>query len=238
MPVRILTPDDDGSGGPAGWGNVPTLGGDVSTSVPTGTTGTSATQDQQSAVATTASIAQSVFLPPAPVWTPALDPAGMMTPPWVTWFATLNRKLGGYTATPTDDAQILNFDDGGPRQYQNAAIQALQVDYPAPAAPQPGPTAEGLWEGVPVSGVHMNGDERIYGAKTWMGKVGFFGAAATTKPAANTAAAAAAPAGGVGTAAGGWDTAVNRDAAITTINNLRTRVGELETKLQALGLLP
>lgn len=32
----------------------------------------------------------------------------------------------------------------------------------------------------------------------------------------------AAPAGGVGTAAGGYDTAVNRDAAITLLNNIRT----------------
>lgn len=32
----------------------------------------------------------------------------------------------------------------------------------------------------------------------------------------------AAPAGGVGTAAGGWDTAANRDAAIALINNMRT----------------
>lgn len=32
----------------------------------------------------------------------------------------------------------------------------------------------------------------------------------------------AAPAGGVGTAAGGYDTAVNRDAAINLLNNIRT----------------
>lgn len=32
----------------------------------------------------------------------------------------------------------------------------------------------------------------------------------------------AAPAGGVGTAAGGYDTAVNRDALITLVNNIRT----------------
>lgn len=48
---------------------------------------------------------------------------------------------------------------------------------------------------------------------------------------------AAAPAGGTGAAAGGWDTAGNRDAAITTINSLRTRVSEIETLLQDLGLL-
>jgi len=37
-----------------------------------------------------------------------------------------------------------------------------------------------------------------------------------------TASGGAAPAGGVGTAAGGYDTAVNRDAAITLLNNIRT----------------
>ena len=67
--------------------------------------------------------------------------------------------------------------------------------------------------------------------------LGFFGAAAVTKPTALTATVAAAPAGGTGTAAGGWDTSANRDLAITTINNLKTRVDQLESRLQALGLL-
>jgi hypothetical protein len=67
--------------------------------------------------------------------------------------------------------------------------------------------------------------------------VGFYGAVPIVKPTVLTAAAAASPAGGVGTAAGGWDTAINRDAAIATINNLKTRVDELETKIRALGLI-
>jgi hypothetical protein len=45
---------------------------------------------------------------------------------------------------------------------------------------------------------------------------------------------AAAPAGGTGTAAGAWDTSANRDAAIATINGLRTDVIELQTKVNAL----
>ncbi|HRT43314.1 MAG TPA: hypothetical protein P5223_14780 [Phycisphaerae bacterium] len=68
-------------------------------------------------------------------------------------------------------------------------------------------------------------------------RLGFFGATAVVKPTALTAAVAAAPAGGTGTAAGGWDTAGNRDLAIATINNLKTRVDQLESKLQSLGLL-
>lgn len=44
----------------------------------------------------------------------------------------------------------------------------------------------------------------------------------------------AAPAGGTGTAEGGWDTAGNRDTAITTVNQTRTLALELQTKLNAL----
>lgn len=60
---------------------------------------------------------------------------------------------------------------------------------------------------------------------------------AAHQPPSLTAVTAAAPAGGTGTAAGGWDTAANRDAAIAQINNLRTRVTQLETALKALGIL-
>jgi hypothetical protein len=48
--------------------------------------------------------------------------------------------------------------------------------------------------------------------------IGFLGAAAQ----AQFASGGAAPAGGVGTAAGGWDTAAHRDSAITLLNNIRT----------------
>lgn len=44
----------------------------------------------------------------------------------------------------------------------------------------------------------------------------------------------AAPAGGVGAAAGGWDTAGNRDLAIATINGSRTLIIELQAQLNAL----
>ncbi len=68
--------------------------------------------------------------------------------------------------------------------------------------------------------------------------MGFYGKSPIAKPTSLTAAAATgAPAGATGTAAGGWSTAANRDLAITAINNLRTRVAELEAKLQSLGLL-
>lgn len=72
-------------------------------------------------------------------------------------------------------------------------------------------------------------------------------------PAALTAAAVAGlvPAGGTGAAAGGWDTAPNRDTAIATIGEmktqinalvvditaLRTKVANLVTKLRTAGIL-
>lgn len=68
-------------------------------------------------------------------------------------------------------------------------------------------------------------------------KCALFGGTPAAKPTALTATVAAAPAGGTGTAAGGWDTAVNRDLAIATINNLKTRVDQLEAKLQAISAI-
>lgn len=61
---------------------------------------------------------------------------------------------------------------------------------------------------------------------------------AASPGAALTAPVAAAPAGGTGATAGAYDTAANRDAAIALVNNLRTRVLEIETVLKAQGLLP
>lgn len=51
------------------------------------------------------------------------------------------------------------------------------------------------------------------------------------------ATALAAPAGGTGAAAGGYDTAVNRDLAIAAINALRTDVAAIRAALIAAGLM-
>lgn len=69
-------------------------------------------------------------------------------------------------------------------------------------------------------------------------KLAFYNATPVVQQVAITANPAAAPAGGTGTTAGAWDTAANRDAAIVTINDLRTRVSDLETRLKSYGLLP
>ena len=109
--MPIFTPSNEdpnggGATGPAGWGPVPTLGS-VSSAVPPTPTTPSATQEAQNATAATLAAAQSNFMPPAPVWSPMLDGNGFMTAPWVTWFQTLSRRVGGTTGNTSDDAAIL-----------------------------------------------------------------------------------------------------------------------------------
>ena len=53
-----------------------------------------------------------------------------------------------------------------------------------------------------------------------------------------TAEPTAAPAGGSGATAGAYDSAANRNTMITCVNDTRTRLGEIETILQNLGILP
>lgn len=84
------------------------------------------------------------------------------------------------------------------------------------------------------------GDQYVARLHHYGDTVGFYGKAPVARGAALTAATAAAPAGGTGTAAGGWDTAAHRDTAITAINNLQTRVADLEARLNTsagLGLI-
>lgn len=45
------------------------------------------------------------------------------------------------------------------------------------------------------------------------------------------------PAGGTGAAAGGWDTAGNRDTAITTITEIKTQLNALMTALRNKGII-
>jgi len=76
------------------------------------------------------------------------------------------------------------------------------------------------------------------------GELGALGAAIPTAAQADTAAAtatgiaaaapAAAPAGGTGATAGAYDSAVNRDAMIVTVNGIRTQVIELDLDYEAL----
>lgn len=56
--------------------------------------------------------------------------------------------------------------------------------------------------------------------------------AVLTTGAAVASVAGTIPAGGTGAAAGGWDTATNRDTAIATINEMRTQLNALLTELR------
>ena len=148
MVHQILQPSDadPASPGPAGWGPVPTLGGDVTTSIPDPVTGTSATSTQQSATAATQSVSQTVFLPPAPTWSALLDPNGNMTAAWITWFQVLNRKLGGYTSTPTDDAQILAYEPETVDQSARAAMAILDAYSGGDVRVVAAPPTDSLWD--------------------------------------------------------------------------------------------
>ena len=59
-------------------------------------------------------------------------------------------------------------------------------------------------------------------------------AAAATATTIAATVPAAAPAGGTGAAAGAWDTAADRNLAITTINDLRTHAIEMDLDYEAL----
>lgn len=233
----------------AGWGMIPTLGGNVATSTPDPVTGTSATQTQQETTATVQAVAQKVFLPPAPTWSPLLDQNGTMSAPWVTWFQTLNRKMGGYNEVFLSAVTVSAPFTGNGTVTTPLAMPAATATADGYLAKADWTTFNGKQNAIPYTTaddskvVHNTGNESIAGDKTASGKwsfqqVGFFGTAAlAAKPSALTAVTADAPAGGTGTAAGGWDTAAHRDTAIALINNLKTRVGELENRLQSLGLL-
>lgn len=94
--MPILRPSDVA---PAKLGPVPTLGGDISTNTPSTPTATTPTTQQQSSIATIQALQQAIFMPPAPTPTPAVNPdSGMLTAPWIVWFQTLNRRLGGYSS--------------------------------------------------------------------------------------------------------------------------------------------
>ncbi len=94
------------------------------------------------------------------------------------------------------------------------------------------------YTGTTLAVSNASGYGPSYPGPTWTGDTPMAWERITNlKPWALTATGAAAPAGGIGTAAGGWDTAANRDLAIMTLNNVQTRLDELEARLQELGIL-
>lgn len=143
--VNIIQPSDsDGPLGPAGLGNVPTIGGNVSTAIPPAPGVPSAVQDQQSAGTATQAAAQSIVLPPIPYAViQRLDPSGSFT----MWLQTLVRKLGGYASTPTTDAELLSdWGDVNTSGQITALVHDLSI-LDQPQAPVPVPVrVEDLWD--------------------------------------------------------------------------------------------
>ena len=125
--MQPLILSNDGESGPAGWGNVPTIGGDTSTSIPPTPTTPSATQTAQSGNAATLSAAQASFLPPAPVASPMLNPDGYMTNPWVSWFQMLARRVGGDNSS-VDQSALFADDQQAPQGQSADSILAGMLD--------------------------------------------------------------------------------------------------------------
>lgn len=102
--MTIIQPSDSPDPlGPAGLGNVPTLGGDVTTAVPDPVTGVSSVQTQQSSNTSTQATAQAIVIPPPPYQVLSrLDPSGSLA----VWFQTLSRKLGGYATVYLSEAVV------------------------------------------------------------------------------------------------------------------------------------
>ena len=135
---------------------------------------------------------------------------------------TIHAGTGGLNLATTADARTINLGTGN-------AIQTIKIGDNA----------------TPVNVITIGGT-----AST----LGFYGVTPVVRPSAYTqtyatadkthadstattitaAVPAAAPAGGVGTAAGGWDTGANRDLAIATINDLRTHAIEMDQDYEAL----
>lgn len=209
--VQVIRPEEGPDPlGAAGLGKVPTLGGDITTAVPDPSTGVSSVQTQQSDTTATQAAAQAIVLPPLPYGViQKLDPSGALT----MWLTTLVRKLGGYTSTPLDDA--FSAGEQEPMWGDSSEVESLRAQ------------VDGLSE--------LNSDlyAQIDALQALLDQAALDG---WTRQPAQAAAAAAAPAGGTGTAAGGWDTAANRDTAIACINNLRTRLATLEAACKAVGI--
>lgn len=220
---------DTGSPGPGGLGPVPTIGGSVSSAVPDPVTGVSVVQTQQSTTTATQAVSQAIVLPPIPYSViQKIDPSGSLT----MWLQTLVRKLGGYASSPSDDAYLLG-DESIVDAFSRRALDDLQLalgDF-HPRAPIEDTDA---WSGTDltplVQRLMAQVDELTFQVQAIADR-------GWNQQPAQIATVAAAPAGGTGTAAGAWDTAAHRDTAITLLNNLKTRMDALETKLQTIRIL-
>ena len=88
-----------------------------------------------------------------------------------------------------------------------------------------------------TSGIYREASGQITATQDYR-VTGKFGCNTKTPQAAfASSGTASAPAGGVGTAAGGWDTSANRDAAIAAINTNKTAIDNIITALKNNGIM-
>lgn len=106
MAVNIIQPDGGSDPqGPAGWGRVPTVGGDLTTAIPPTPTTPAPVQTDQGTDAVTQQAQVAVELPLVPAMVVnRLDPTGAL----LIFLNKLLRVLGGYQFTPGDEAMILD----------------------------------------------------------------------------------------------------------------------------------
>lgn len=176
-----------------GWGLVPALDGDLATVTPNPTdpTAPTATTDQQTQTAATTAIVQQTLLPPPPPPNACITADGhSFSQAFYIWLLKLQQRVGGFSASPTDDAAVLAYDpyprptepshdlsfDTSPRP---TPFMEWQVD------PSPRPTnPEDIWPAPDVRQwvlaqhypsdslvVHLAGTETIIGDKTFTGLV-------------------------------------------------------------------
>ncbi len=137
-----------------GWGFVPALDGDLATVIPdpADPTAPTATTDQQTQTAATTAIVQQTLLPPPPLPNACITADGhSFSQAFYIWLLKLQQRVGGFSASPTDDAAVLAYDPY-PRSIEPSHDLSFDVS-PRPAPfmewqvdPSPRPTnPEDLW---------------------------------------------------------------------------------------------
>lgn len=171
MALQLIRPEDGLSSlGAGGLGRVPTLGGDVATSIPPAPGVPSATQDQQTSTTVVQAQAQAIFLPPPPYAVlQHVDPTGSLT----TYFQTLNRKLGGYNAVFLQTIAITAPITGDGTAGHPLALAAASASAPGYLLSADWSTFNGKQNAIPYTTadntkvVHNTGDETVAGSKTF-----------------------------------------------------------------------
>ena len=176
-----------------GWGLVPALDGDLATVTPNPTdpTAPTATTDQQTQTAATTAIIQQTLLPPPPPPNACITADGhSFSQAFYIWLLKLQQRVGGFSASPTNDAAVLAYDPY-PRPTEPSHDLSFDTSLrPTPfmewqVDPSPRPTnPEDLWPAPDVRQwvlaqhypsdslvVHKAGTETITGDKTFTGLV-------------------------------------------------------------------